>query len=73
MRNTACTKTATTVPPPTRDRLRKLIGAIGETEAIAELGVSRQTLSRALAGLGVRRGTVALIEQQLSAFVETAP
>ncbi|WP_437656594.1 hypothetical protein [Sorangium sp. So ce1182] len=34
---------------------------MGERAVIAELNVSRQALVRALAGLGVRRGTIALV------------
>jgi uncharacterized membrane protein len=55
--------------PPCPDDLRKALRALverrGEKAAIAAVGISRATLSRALAGLGVRRGTVAQIRGAL--------
>ena len=50
-----------------RDRLRELAARVGETRAAERLRVSRQTFARALAGLGVHRGTAALIVQGLRA------
>ena len=43
-----------------------LIEQMGERTLIAKLNVSRQALGRALAGLGVRRGTVALVRAELA-------
>jgi hypothetical protein len=50
-----------------RRALHALIEKIGERAVLAELNVSRQALGRALAGLGVRRGTLALIRAGLGA------
>lgn len=49
----------------TRDRLWSLLDELGEPALIRLLDVSRPTLYRAIGGLGVRRGTRALIEQRL--------
>jgi hypothetical protein len=43
-----------------------LIEKMGERALLAELNVSRQALSRALAGLGVRRGTIALVRDGIA-------
>ena len=43
-----------------------LIEKMGERAVLAELNVSRQALGRALASLGVRRGTVALVRAGLA-------
>jgi hypothetical protein len=49
-----------------RRALLVLIEKMGERAVLAELKVSRQSLGRALAGLGVRRGTVALLRAGLA-------
>jgi len=49
-----------------RRTLLILIEKMGERAVLAELHVSRQALGRALAGLGVRRGTVALVRAGLA-------
>lgn len=49
-----------------RRALLILIEKMGERAVLSELSVSRQALGRALAGLGVRRGTVALIRAGLA-------
>ncbi len=49
-----------------RTTLLTLIERMGERAVLAELHVSRQSLGRALAGLGVRRGTVALVRVGLA-------
>lgn len=49
-----------------RRALLILIEKMGERAVLAELNVSRQALGRALAGLGVRRGTVALVRAGLA-------
>ncbi len=48
-----------------RAQLADLIAAEGEPRVHAALAVNRMTLARALAGLGLRRGTIALLEQRL--------
>lgn len=50
-----------------RRALHALIESFGERALVAELNVSRQALGRALAGLGVRRGTIALVRAGLAA------
>lgn len=57
-----------TVPPPIRDRLRAMIAADGEPAVRRRLRIGRPTLARALAGLGVRLGTVAQIRAALDAL-----
>jgi hypothetical protein len=49
-----------------RRALLVLIEKMGERAVVAELNVSRQALGRALAGLGVRRGTIALLRAGLA-------
>jgi hypothetical protein len=49
-----------------RRALLILIEKMGERAVLAELNVSRQALGRALAGLGVRRGTIALVRAGLA-------
>jgi hypothetical protein len=49
--------------------LRALVERIGENCAIEILNISRETLARSLAGLSVRRGTVALIRAGLAANI----
>ena len=49
-----------------RAALLALIAKMGERAVLAELHVSRQALGRTLAGLGVRRGTVALARAGLA-------
>lgn len=51
-----------------RRALHALIEKFGERALLAELNVSRQALGRALAGLGVRRGTVALVRAGLASL-----
>jgi hypothetical protein len=40
-----------------------LVERVGEAEASARTGVSRNSLMRVMAGCGVRAGTIALIER----------
>lgn len=48
-----------------RSRLAALVRVRGERFTIDELGVSTATLSRALAGLGIRRGSFEIIANRL--------
>jgi hypothetical protein len=48
-------------------RLRALIEQLGERATCQALGIPRATLARALAGLRVRRGSVALLRARLGA------
>ncbi len=53
---------------PIRRRLAGLVARHGERQTVARLGVSRQSLARALAGLALYPGTHALIRQRLDAL-----
>jgi hypothetical protein len=48
-------------------RLRTIVHRMGERAACKALGIPRSTLARVLAGLRVRRGSVALLRARLSA------
>jgi hypothetical protein len=49
-----------------RDRLQLLVQTVGERGACDALGTPRSTLARALAGLRLRRGTVAFLRVRLN-------
>jgi hypothetical protein len=49
-----------------RRELLVLVEKLGERTVLAEVKISRPALSRALAGLGVRRGTIALMRAGLA-------
>lgn len=55
------------LPDPLRRRVAALVQSDGERLAIARLGIGRQTLARALAGLRLATGTLALVRQRLDA------
>lgn len=55
-----------------RERLHRLVDDVGETKALAIMNVGREALARALAGLGVRRGTLAAIRAGL-ATIQRSP
>lgn len=59
------------LPRALRDKLSKLVQAHGENQVMSWTGLSRSTLARSIAGLGVRRGTIAQLQQSLAA-VEAA-
>jgi hypothetical protein len=48
-------------------QLRVIARTMGERAACRELGIPRATFARLLAGLPVRRGTVALLRSRLNA------
>ncbi len=52
--------------PETIASLRALIVRLGEARALAAIGVSRASLTRGLAGLGVHRGTALWIRAALA-------
>lgn len=56
------------LPDPIRRRLAALVASDGERLTVARLGISRQSLARALAGLALYPGTHALIRQRLDAL-----
>lgn len=49
------------VPDDARGRVAALVGELGERLAAERLGVGRATLTRLVAGLPVRAGTLALV------------
>ena len=51
------------LPQQLRDQLRDHLERVGEVELVATLQISRHALYRCLAGLGVYRGTRALIRE----------
>lgn len=55
------------LPPETLAKVRALVAEHGETHAraLAGGGVSRETWGRAIGGLRIQRGSVALIERGL--------
>ena len=55
-----------------RARVRELIDRLGERQAAVTLGVADRTLLRAVAGIGVYRGTAALIRERLRELGEAA-
>lgn len=54
------------VPAALLKEIRALVAAAGEVRAATALGVSLNTLSRVLAGLTVRKKTLALLKERLS-------
>lgn len=58
-------------PPDLVARVRALDQEHGTVKAAALLGVGRETLARILAGLGVRRGSLALVEAGLESAGRT--
>lgn len=56
----------TPLPESMRNRLAKLVARDGEQLALRMLGVSRATLARALAGLGLRTVSRIALEARLS-------
>lgn len=61
-----------TLPPHRREQLVREVHARGEPLVLRVCGISRQGLARAAAGLGVRPGTVALIERGLDRLAAEA-
>ena len=61
------TPNSPTLPLDERQHLQRLVDEVGEPQALAITQVSREALARALAGLGVRRGTLALLRAGLAA------
>jgi hypothetical protein len=55
-------------PEPVQAAVRALIQSAGEREAGEKLTLDRTTLARVAAGLGVRKGTLALVRERLRAL-----
>ena len=64
------TQRGVTAPAELREAATRLVMRHGEVAASRELQISRSALLRLIAGLPVRRGTLALAEQQLVAKKE---
>lgn len=58
------------LPPSLMSRLRGLVEANGESEALRLLGMPRHSLARCLSGLTVLHGTAALVRQLLDRIDE---
>jgi hypothetical protein len=56
-----------------REELGRAVSLLGERTAVERLGLGRQTLARALAGLGLYPGTHALIRERLASLSEASP
>ena len=56
---------AAPLPDVFRRQVRALVASGGERSAVVRLGISRQTLARAIAGLPLTAGTHALIRQNI--------
>jgi len=59
---------ASPLPENLRRRLAAVVHRIGERRALDALGISRQTLARALGGLGIYAASQVAIESRLDAF-----
>ena len=53
--------------PTERARLARIVALHGEGATVTRLAIPRNTLARALGGLGLRRGTVLAIRAALAA------
>lgn len=54
--------------PAVQERLRALVNEVGEYKAAEIIGIGYPSIARAVAGLGLRRGTVTAIEMRLDAM-----
>lgn len=61
------------LPEDMRPKLAALVAQFGENAACERVGVTHATLARALAGLGIQRGTVALIQGALAGQRDQIP
>jgi hypothetical protein len=52
-------------PPLLRARVVQLVAAVGSSDAAKQLGIGLEALARVAGGLGVRRGTIALVERNI--------
>jgi hypothetical protein len=60
--------TKNTLTAAEQEQLREMIAAVGEVEASKQVGIARQTLVRALAGLGLLPGSVLMVRAGLDAL-----
>lgn len=66
LRRAASLRPSFIAPPEIVDRVRTHVDHFGLTTACANLDASRTVLLRVLAGVGVRRGSIALIKLALA-------
>jgi len=59
-------------PKELRQAAVRLEQELGSTGAARELGITRETLARIIAGLGVRAGTLSLAEKHLARYVQAS-
>jgi hypothetical protein len=50
------------LPDPLQEKLRALVQERGEVEVAEQFGIGQSSIVRAAAGLGLRRGTIRVIE-----------
>lgn len=60
-----CMSVGVSPPSDIKSAVRDHIAEYGVTEGAVKLGIGREATARIAAGLGVRRGTLALVEQAL--------
>ena len=65
MHGARMTEARTVAPPELVARVRALDREHGTSKAAALVGVSRETFARLVGGLGVRKGTIALVERSI--------
>ena len=56
-----------------RRALTELVARLGTTEAALRLSVTREAIARVIGGLGVRRGTLEVIDRRLGAELKQPP
>lgn len=66
----AQTANGTALSPAAREQVVDYVTRVGEVEAVEHLSLSRHALSRAMAGLPVRRATAEVIRLKLQADEE---
>lgn len=68
MERTIDRRNGTPVPPVVLERVRALLGRLGERGTLTRLSISRATLARVLAGLSVTAGTQAVLREKFDAI-----
>jgi hypothetical protein len=53
-------------PKSTQERLKQMVDENGLLATVSKLGISRESIVRIIAGMGVRAGTLAIVEKKLS-------
>ena len=63
----------TPLDPTVKESLRALVEQVGEYEAAKIVGIGYPSIARAMAGLGLRSGTVVAITMRLEALKTSSP